>query len=456
MPSKIKSKISKLPKKPGVYVMKDRRKRVIYIGKARNLKQRVSHYYQESGNIEPKTSSLIKQVKDIDYLATDSEIDAMLLEAKLIRDIKPKYNVQLKDDKTFPLLAVTLPNTSVSCFGGTRDDFPRVFITRERGKKNITYFGPFTNAGDLRSALKLLQRIFKFRTCLRAINTKQISKPCLLYHIKECVAPCLGKITKEEYAEIIHLLVKFLNGNKDLVITELTQRMNKVSQKQDFERAALYRDQINALKGITCDARMGQFYEGALASITPSERIKDLQILFGLENPPRKIEGIDISDLRGNEAVGALVTFIDGEPFKNGYRRYKIRTVTEGEPDDYERMREVVQRRIKDKENPLPDILLLDGGRGHLMVIEQVFAREKVTPPIIAALSKSGGDHLVTNLQVQIPKFKLIMKHSAGFTLLQYIRDEAHRFAQKYHHILRKKLFQEDKFPDPAVGGGIK
>lgn len=412
--------------------MKDQRKRVIYVGKARNLKQRVSHYYQDSGNIEPKTSYLVKQIKDIDYLATDSEIDAMLLEAKLIRDIKPKYNVQLKDDKTFPLLAVSRD-----------DDFPRVFITRERGKKNLTYYGPFTNVGDLRSALKLLHRILKFRTCLRAINTKKTSKPCLLYHIKECVAPCLGKISKEEYGEIIHLLEEFIKGNKNTVLTELTKKMDESSEKQDFERAALYRDQINALKGITTEGRMGQFYEGALASITPSERIKDLQILFGLENLPRKIEGVDISDLHGTEAVGSLVTFIDGEPFKNSYRKYKIKTVAEGESDDYERMREVVRRRILDKDNPLPDILLLDGGKGHLMVIEQVFAREKVTPPIIAALSKSGGDHLVTNLQVQIPKFRILMNHSAGFTLLQYIRDEAHRFAQKYHHLLRKKSFKE-------------
>jgi excinuclease ABC subunit C len=430
MKSKAVKRTAQLPEQPGVYLMKDRRKRVIYVGKARNLKQRVSNYYQSVAESDPKTSALMRQVKDVDYLATDSEVDALLLEAHLVRDIKPKYNIQLKDDKSFPLIGLV-----------KTDDFPRAIITRQRGNKEIDYYGPFINTGDLRSGLKSLQKIFKIRTCKLSLTEGAThQKPCLLYHINQCVAPCIGKISKKAYKEIIGLLDAFLRGKKEKVINRLTKKMEEASLRKDFEYAAGYRDQINALKGITAEGRMGEFYEGALAVINPSERLKNLQSLLGLDKPPRKIEGIDISDIKGNEAVGALVTFIDAEPFKNGYRKYKIKTVAEGEANDYARMREVVRRRLFDQENELPDILLIDGGKGHLSITETVFAEKKISAPLIVGLSKHKGDHIVTNDKA--PKVitpKLLTKYSAGFTLLQYIRDEAHRFAQKYHHYLREK-----------------
>ncbi|MBI4834013.1 MAG: excinuclease ABC subunit UvrC [Planctomycetes bacterium] len=439
MKSKAAKKTGELPEQPGVYLMKDRRKRVIYVGKARNIRQRVSNYYHSAAQSDPKTAALMRQVKSIDYLATDSEVDALLLEAHLVRDIKPKYNIQLKDDKSFPLIGVC--RSTERSRRSRSDDFPRVIITRQRGNKDIDYYGPFISTGDLRSGLNSLQKIFKFRTCKLSIKEKNpIQKPCLLYHINRCVAPCIGKISKKDYKDIISLLDEFLSGNKKKVLRRLSKKMEEASALRDFEHAAEYRDRINALKGITTEGRMGEFYEGALAAINPSERLKNLQSLLGLDKPPRKIEGIDISDIKGNEAVGALVTFIDAEPFKNGYRKYKIKTVAEGEADDYARMREVIRRRLFDTENELPDILLIDGGKGHLSITEKVFAEEKISPPLIVGLSKHKGDHIVTNDKA--PKVitpKLLTKYAAGFKLLQYIRDEAHRFAQKYHHYLREK-----------------
>lgn len=430
-------KPNKFPHQPGVYLMKDRHQRVLYIGKARDLRQRVSHYSaprRNIGDLDPKTHTLLSRVKKIEYLTTDSEMDALFLEARLVRDIKPKYNVNLKDDKTFPLLAI-----------GRTDDFPRVFITRARGKPDLTYYGPFTNAGDLRSAFKSLQRIFKFRTCRRKIAppTPSVpsnrSRPCLLYHIKQCVAPCIGRVSKKDYQDLIRSLEEFLGGDKDKLINRLTEAMHQASQQQDFERASSYRAQVNGLKGIAGEGKMAEFYEGALAAITPSQRMRYLQKLLKLPQPPRRIEGLDISDIKGREAVGAIVCFIDGEPFKGGYRRYKIKTVTEGEPDDYQRMAEVVRRRFRPGDtltDDMPDILLIDGGPGHLSVVAQVFQELGISPPEVLALAKYEGDHLY---RLGKAKPLALSSEASGFHFLQYVRDEAHRFARRYHHYLRRK-----------------
>lgn len=423
MPKRLKSKIKKLPIQPGIYLMLGLRKKVIYIGKARNLKERVSNYFQAGLIQDPKTAYLVKKIKDIDYIPTDSELDALLLEARLIRQIKPKYNIQLKDDKSLPLLTID-----------SRDDFPRVFISRLRGKKDHTYFGPFSNVRELRSAVKSLQRIFKFRICSRTITERKPSKVCLLYHINQCTAPCAGKTSKAGYKDIIKNLTHLLKNNKKKAVSALSEKMRLLSESRDFEKAADLRDQINALRGLSQKSKIAEFYEGSHSPPNPDKRLLDLQALLGMAKIPKKIEGIDISDIKGRDAVGSLVTFIDSKPYKNGYRKYKIKYSKDGKTDDYQRMSEVLKRRLNNKSNPLPDILLIDGGRGHLSVIEKVFAKCKITPPMIVALSKHKGDHIVTNSQSKLANPK---KHASGFGLLQYVRDEAHRFAQKYHHYLR-------------------
>ena len=436
----LKKKIKKIPSAPGVYLMKDCRSRVLYVGKAKNLKHRVQSYFQSPVGLPLRVGAMMDQVKKVDYLKTDSEIDALLLEAKLIRDIQPKYNVDLRDDKTFPLLALT------------REDFPRVFITRDRGKKNLTYYGPFIQAGDLKSALKVLQRIFKFRTCRLKLSVSAVGqvnsagKPCLLAHINQCVAPCINKISQEEYAEVIRSLGEFLTGRKKVLLKRLEREMGRLSRRREFEKAVFIRDQFKAVRAIDRTGKLGRFYEGSLADLSPTEKLKDLRKLLRLNRSPRKIEGVDIADLKGREAVGSLVTFVDAEPFKAGYRRYRIKYTPSGQPDDYQRLAEVVQRRFQSGDADFfPDVLLIDGGRGHLNVAAGVFRSLKLKSPCLVALAKGKlkgkrTKSVADTLYLSGPgRPSRSFVNSSGFKLLQYVRDEAHRFAQKYHHLLRKK-----------------
>lgn len=443
---KLASKISKLPDQAGVYLMKDKKGRVIYIGKARRLRERVRSYFQASAFIPPKNQAMLASINNLDYLVTDSEVDALLLEARLIRDIQPRYNVMLRDDKTFPLIAIT------------QETFPHVYLTRERGRKNTYYYGPFTNAREVRHALKILQRIFKFRTCGLVLRDKYVSqqqrpRTCLLYHIDHCSAPCENKINPLDYQESIRSLRAFLKGNKRSLLKRINLKMKTLSKSYQFERAARYRDQTKALKNIAQLGRLGEFYE---LSLGPSnqERLEDLKKLLGLDKLPRQIEGVDISDIKGKEAVGSLVTFIDGAPFKDGYRRYKIKWTQEGKPDDYQRMKEVLLRRYQRFSSAisvttlnktessldiLPNILLIDGGEGHLRIAQRVFKELKVKPPLLVALAK--GKYQKKELLHVSNRFesKPISPKFIGYGLLQYVRDEAHRFAHKYHLLLRKK-----------------
>ena len=421
IPSILKAKAGRFPKTSGVYFMKNAAGKIIYVGKANNLRARIGSYFH--GALDAKTQALMHEANNIAYRKTASDLDALLLEARLVRELKPKYNIQLTDDKSFPLLAVT------------KEDFPRVFITRERGRKNINYYGPFISSSDLRNAFRSLQRVFRFRVCKHKIGN---GKSCLLAHINLCLAPCLGKISLDSYQEGIISLEDFLKGSKASLNRRLERLMNQASQSLDYETAVFYRDQIKALDNISETGKLGPFYEEAFLVETPRQKLRMIKETLGLTSEPGHIEGIDISDIKGTQAVGSVVVFIDGEPDKNLYRRFRIRQVAEGMADDYSRVREIVNRRFTPKvhDNPDLDLLLIDGGKGHVNAAAGVFISLGITPPVIVGLAKGlkrESVYLMNNGVIS----KVRMNNK--LRLLAYVRDEAHRFAQKYHHLRRSK-----------------
>jgi len=423
---KVKEKTSKFPRTSGVYLMKNSAGKIIYVGKAANLRSRVRSYFQS--HLAPKTASLMAEVNNITFRKTESELDALLMEARLVRELHPKYNIQLTDDKTFPLLAIT------------EEEFPRVFITRERGRRGIRYFGPFINSTDLRYAYRTLQRIFKFRNC----RYKKYPKNCLLKHINLCLAPCAGKISPADYGESIRALKGFLSGNKADTKKRLTNRMQEASQKQEYESAAIFRNQLRALENLSQVGKLGSFYEEPLLTASPTEKIKAIQETLGLAKLPTHIEGIDISDIKGTEAVGSVVVFIDGEPANHLYRRFKIQETPEGVANDYSRIKEVLRRRITKliSEKTNVDIILIDGGIGHVKSAYSVLqnltkeSRAAIGNPALAGLAKGTKTETVFLIRNnEIVRFRL----KDNIRLLAYVRDEAHRFAQKYHHLRRSR-----------------
>jgi excinuclease ABC subunit C len=429
----IREQIRDFPTGPGLYFMKGPGEKVLYIGKAKNLRSRVASYFQEGGELAssrgPKIAEMISKIESVDCLETKSDVDAVLQEARLIKDIRPPYNTNLVDDKTFPYLEVT-----------TGDDFPGVYITRKPRPRGSRLFGPFTSARDLRGVLTVLQKIFKFRTCRLDIRRddpkRRFFRPCLLYSIKQCVAPCADKISRGEYRKIINDLAKFLRSKRSTVLRQMQKEMERAAAAFEYEKAAMLRDRIRLIERLDQRGTPDEHVQPEVFAAEPAEALEKLQRLLNSPHPIRIIEGIDVANIAGAEAVGSLVKFIDGRPFKNGYRRFKIKSV-EG-IDDYAMIAEVVKRRYKYAlagEELWPDLVLIDGGLGHLHAAEQAFREMNAPVPTIAAIAKREEQVFVRGstgplrLGAQAPALKL----------LQYVRDEAHRFAQHYHHILRSK-----------------
>src|SRR5579864_824614 len=433
---KLAEKAKCLPKTPGIYLMKDGQGRVIYIGKAASLRDRVCSYFQVSTKLEHKKAGLRDAVIDFEVIQTDSEVEALLAENRLIKDIQPRYNARLLDDKTFPYLMVT-----------TEDEFPGVYVTREPRTRGVKLYGPFTSVYSLKEAVTHLQKAFKFRTChldIRADDDKRrFFRPCLLYPIHQCTAPCAAKIPQDVYGQDIARLIQFLEGDKKRVIASLEKEMVQASKDLQFERAARLRDEIKSLNAIGARAKKGeqQYWQPESFVHNPREGMEELQTALGLNEPPRILEGIDIAHLQGGEIVGSKVCFIDGVPFKDGYRRYKIK---HGQGNnDYLSIQEVVSRRYREagSSNELyPDVILIDGGLGQLHAAMDVFRTMDVKPPMVISLAKK--EELVFT-QARSEPMRL-SRSNLGLKLLQYVRDEAHRFAQHYHHILRRKAQLEE------------
>ncbi len=429
-------KVKQFPTTPGLYLMKDAQGRVIYIGKAKNLRSRASSYFQKTATADRRICDWISEVADIEFLPADSEVDALLSEARLVKDIQPRHNRVLKDDKTFPYLEIT-----------TGEDFPRVNFTREPRDHGVKLYGPFPRAKTLRGAIQVLQRVFKFRTCTLDIEEDDPRwrwfRPCLLASINQCTAPCNLRIDRENYRADIRRLQMFLDGNKKALLKEMNEEMREASKQLLFEKAARLRDEIRSLENLSLRGNLARHAQPEVFYVDPRKGLKGLKRVLKLDSIPRTIDGVDIAHLGGNEMVGSLVRFVDGLPFKPGYRKYQIKSV-EG-IDDFAAIREVVARRIKglqERDEPLPDIWLIDGGKGQLSSALAAFDSLKVVPTTVIALAKREEQIFVQGRSEPI----VLSRRSFSLRLLQYVRDEAHRFAQHYHHLLRKKrTFDEER-----------
>lgn len=542
----IQEKLALLPNQPGCYLMKDRQGTIIYVGKAKILKNRVRSYF--TGSHDGKTQALVNEIEDFEYIITSSNIEALILEMNLIKKHNPKYNVMLKDDKSYPFIKLTA------------ERHPRLIITRKVKKDKGKYFGPYPNVFAAKETKKLLDRLYPLRKCSTLPN-----RVCLYYHIGQCLAPCVNNISEETYKEMTDEITKFLNGGYTEVKKQLTEKMMEASEDLDFERAKEYRDKISAIettmekqkmtmqdfvdrdvfgyavdKGWMCvqvffirqgklierDVSMfpfyddpeeemltflGQFYEkpnhfkpkeillskevdGELAKellgvkiIQPARGQKKELVQLATKNataalkekfylierdeertikaieklgqemgiyPPYRIEAFDNSNIQGTNPVSAMVVFINGKPDKKQYRKYKIKTV-EG-PDDYESMREVVRRRYSRvlKENlPLPDLILIDGGKGQIEAAKDILQNELNLEIPVAGLVKDDK-HQTSNLLFGDPlEVVPLTRNSQEFYLLQRIQDEVHRFAITFHRQLRgKTLFHSILDDIPGVG----
>lgn len=427
-----------LPREPGVYLMKDAAGRVIYVGKATRLRDRVTSYFVPSaasgGLGSPKKQPMLDVVEDFDVVPCEGEWEALLTENRLIKDIHPRFNERLTDGKSFPYLVITI-----------KDDFPGVYITRDltdpdfRGAKII---GPFTSVYALRESIQLLQRVFKFRTCHLDIReddqTRQYFRPCILYPIKQCTGPCAARIDKGAYREDINRFIRFIESKRSVMLRELRQEMQAASEAQQYERAAVLRDQMQAIEKLDERGKRSQQWqpETEVFAADPRKGLESLAKTLGLSEPIRCIEAIDIAHLQGGETVGSKVCFVDGRPLKNEYRRYRIKTASPG--DDYMAIREVVSRRYRDAgegHELYPDVILIDGGLGQLHAAMEAFDQLDVKPPMVISLAKKE-ELLYTQTRHEPIR---LGRENRGLRLCQAIRDEAHRFAQHYHHILRRK-----------------
>ena len=423
------AKVRTFPQSPGVYLMKNAAGVVIYVGKAKNLRARAGSYFLKAAADERRTADLVREIHDIDFLPADSEVDAVLIEARLIKDVQPKYNQLLKDDKSFPYLEIY-----------TREDFPRVEFTRQPHTRGTKLYGPFASAGSLRGAIQVLQKIFKFRTCSLDIEENDPRwrwfRPCLLASINQCTAPCNLRISKDDYRHDIQRLRLFLEGGKKALLNEMREEMQMAAAALQFEKAARLRDEIHMLETLDQRGDLDEHVQPEVFFIDPKKGLAGLRKILHLPATPRTIEGVDIAHLAGGETVASLVRFIDGLPFKPGYKRFKIRSVAG--IDDFASIHEVVARRFQrldEEAEPFPDILLVDGGKGQLNAALAAFSSIDVTPPTVISLAKREEEIYVPGAEVPLR----LSRHAYALRLLQYVRDEAHRFAQQYHHLLRRK-----------------
>ncbi len=568
----VQIQLESFPRRPGVYLMRDADGAVIYVGKAVDLRSRARTYFQPSSWEDSKVRAIVSEVADLEFIVTDSELEALILEANLIKRHRPRYNVRLKDDKRYPYVKITWA-----------DPFPRVLITRRMEQDGSRYFGPYTSSSAVHQTLDLLRKSFPYLTCNREI-TGQDERPCLYYDIKLCLGPCIGAVTREEYRAMIKGLARFLEGRGEEVIADLEARMKAAADALEFERAAVLRDQLQAVQrvverqkivssaGVDQDviafaredddacvqvffirggkllgreyfvlegardkderevmaAFLKQFYEDA-AYVPPEvllpEQIEEaliieqwlkgkrgakvtlhvprrgkkrelvtlaaenatemlaalraqwqadvhkheqalagLQELLGLPRPPVRIECYDVSTTQGAEMVGSMVVFVHAVPRKSAYRRFVVRSVRD--QDDYAGMREVLQRRFRRWQMAtsdevlgkrdikgwakLPDLLIVDGGKGQLNVAIQVLEEFDLLAGVpVAALAKKREEIFLPHRAEPV----ILPRRSQELFLVQRVRDEAHRFAITHHRTRRRRVGVASQLDSiPGVG----
>jgi len=564
----LQEKLKQLPAKPGVYLMKGKDGQILYVGKAVNLRNRVRSYFQKSRHMSPRIQMLVEQIADLEYIVTDSELEALILENNLIKEHTPWFNVRLKDDKTYPSIKVTV-----------NEDFPRVLVVRQRLKDGARYYGPYADAKAVRDTIRVLRRLFQIRTCSKEIKEGQKDRPCLNYHIGRCAGPCAGLISKADYRAIVDEVCLFLEGRHERLIPSLREKMFQASAELRFEQAARIRDRITSLEQIVAkqkivssrdidqdlfalarDADLAcaqvffvrggkligrehfildcssddsdgeiltafikQYYTDqamipkevitsealteaellsqwlselkgskvhfhhpqrgekkqlidmvkanareALDMLRTQEERKEQAInrglwelahLVGLDEPPRRIEAYDISNIQGSQIVASMVVMIDGKTANDQYRRFRIQSV-EGAPNDFLAMQEVIRRRfsrgLREQQGELettafsdfPNLVLIDGGKGQLANATAARDELGLAIPFIGLAKKNEEIYLEDK-----PDPVILLRESPGLHLVQRIRDEAHRFALAYHRQLRGKAGQKSILDQiPGVG----
>lgn len=423
---KLKDKIKNFPDTPGVYIFRAEDGGMLYVGKARSLKKRIASYFNKSIK-DPRILVMLSYAKDVDFIPLKSEAEALILEDKFVKEYQPKYNIDLKDDKRYPLIKINLA-----------EPWPRLQLVRIRENNESRYFGPYTDSGALRRVLKFIRKAFRLRACKFKNPNEKNMKHCLYFYLGECVGPCGRKISPMEYDELIKQVCLFLEGKGDELIKKLRTKMLFSSRHKNYEKAAKVRDLIHDLEGVVGTKVRKEVLKGSIYK--PAEAVKEVGALkeaLGLSGLPLWIDAFDVSNLYGKDAVGSLVVFRNGAPYKNSYRRFKIKTVTG--ISDYAMIKEIMARRYKrllEEKGNLPDLILIDGGKGQYGV-----AREVLNELGLGAIKAIG---LAKRLEeIYCPKLIRLPKDSPALKLLMYIRDEAHRFAITYHRKLRKKQMFE-------------
>ncbi len=477
--STIKTKLDQLSNRPGVYLMRDRIGRVIYVGKAKALNKRVRSYFQPSRftQMDPKTRALVESTADFDTYEVKNEAEAILLEGKLIKDYRPKYNISFRDDKRFLLVKLT------------RDPFPRFVLTRLRKPDGCRYFGPFSHSTALRNTLEYIYKNFHIRACHPANPGEYDYKHCMNDIIKHCSAPCIKRVTHKEYQRWIERACLFLEGKDEGALQEIEEEMKKAAQRKDFERAASLRDTLHNLRQ-TVKQSTRKFVRDMPRQHNPQTEIVALGKILSMKQPPRVIEGFDISHIYGQHTVGSMVQFVDGRPIKANYRHFNIKgnlpSIKDGEApppsasakgfgttrtrhssttkgggllakagkqnDDFASIREIIGRRyqrLKIERKPLPDLVLVDGGRGQLSFGLLALQELNISLPMVGLAKEEEI--------LYIPHHKRSLKlprSSPALHLLQRVRDESHRFANTLHENWRRKQIREsilDEFPGIGV-----
>lgn len=425
LPSFINTQL--VPHKPGIYIYKDDRGKVIYVGKAVDLFSRVSSYFSKSWH-DVKTTKLVENIASAETIIVESEIEALILEANLIKKFMPLYNIKLTDDKDYLYIVVT------------DEEFPKIITARKKDLIKVKkWFGPYPSATTVKQTLKKLRRVFPWCSSKYYVSSikyqgKVKAKPCFYYHIGLCPGPCVGAVSKEDYLKIINRFSKFLDGKKAELLEELRKEMGQYSREQKYEDAAKIKKIIEGINYITAPTKISNYLVNPnfLEDLNQNS-LEELKQALNLPELPVRIEAYDISNFQGQEATGSMVVLTNGEIDKSQYRRFKIKIT--GKPNDFAMHQEMMQRRLKHDEWPLPQLFLIDGGRGQVTSDYEILQKNNINIPIFGLAKREEWLYPPEGDPIKLPKKNL------GLRLLQKIRDESHRFAITYHKKLRAKAF---------------
>ncbi|OVE74013.1 hypothetical protein BVX94_01965 [bacterium B17] len=438
--TKLQNKLDDLPNKPGCYMMRDRRGKIIYVGKAVSLRKRVQSYFRQSTRRrgDPKLRSLVKSIHDLDYIVVRNEAEAILTEGKLIKEYKPYYNVLFKDDKRF-LLVRTEPS----------HPFPMFKTCRIKRDDGAMYFGPYVSSPAAKATVDFIEKTFGIRKCQPRVPDENTYKHCINDIVRFCSAPCIGKVSSEEYLERFEEACAFLRGERMKYLVDLREKMEEASKKMKFEEAASLRDILLKLQE-TIKKRARVAPTAAMKREDAAKAVRELRDVLGLKKIPRVVEGYDISNISGTHSVGSMVCFVDGMSRRNRYRRFRIKTV-EGS-DDPGMMAEVIKRRfgrMKKEGGEPPDLVIVDGGITQVHAARGELDKLGLSTIPVAGLAKRYEEIYWEDGKPTI----LLDKRANALKMLQRLRDEAHRFALTYHRHLRGKRIRESVLDDiPGIG----